>query len=127
MGSAIFRTAVLNLPPSSSHSLAGEAQHQKRRKRKVQEAEASRKEKTQWGFLTSLGLISSSSFPHFVLHGGVLNVFLLFFVSFFQKLFYVGRLLPFQAVLGTAGRNARRHRDTESVGCATGLQISSAE
>lgn len=37
-----------------------------------------------------------------------------FFVSFFQKLFDVGRLLPFQDVLGTTGRNARRHRDAVS-------------
>lgn len=76
--------------------------------------EQERKKNTRWGFLTSLGLISSSSSPHFVLHGGVLNVFLPFFVSFFQKLLYVGRFLPFQAVLGTAGRNAQRHRGTGS-------------
>lgn len=60
-------------------------------KEKEEESAGGRSEQerknTQWGFLTSLGLISSSSFPHFVLHGGVLNVFLPFFVSFFSKTF----------------------------------------
>lgn len=90
---------------------------QKEKEEESAGGEQERKKNTQWGFLTSLGLISSSSSPHFVLHGGVLDVFLPFFVSFFPKLFYAGRLLPFQAVLGAAGRNARRHRDTVSGLC----------
>lgn len=38
-------SAVLNLPPSSSHSLAGEAQLQNRRKKKVKKAEPSKEGK----------------------------------------------------------------------------------
>lgn len=73
-------SAVLNLPPSSSHSLAGEAPDKKRRKRKSAKGRQRHREEqmknTSQGFLTSLGLIPSSPSPHFVLHGCVLKFFL---------------------------------------------------
>lgn len=65
---------------------------------------------TQYRFLTSLGLISSPSSPHFVLHGGVFKAVLPFWCEFLKtSLFW--KLLPFWVVLGTAGGNVQqRHR-----------------
>lgn len=113
-------SAVLNLPPSSSHSLAGEAPDKKRRKRKSAKGRQRHREEqmknTSQGFLTSLGLIPSSPSPHFVLHGCVLKFFLscfFFYVVLLTSLCW--RLLPLQVSLQTAGRNAHR-RGTEWVG-----------
>lgn len=81
-------SAVLNLPPST-HSPAREAPEEKRRKRKVQRGEQSTKTYRRDFVFTSFVLISSSSSPHFVLHGCKLSFLLFFFFFFlnFWKLF----------------------------------------
>lgn len=78
-----------------------------------QEREGAEKKNTSQGFLTSLGLISSSSFPHFVLHGCVLN----FFSS--CRLVCVFSVLevasPSQVSLETAGRVHTRGTEWEGM------------
>lgn len=105
-------SAVLNLPPSSSHSLAGEAQLQNRRKKKVQKAEPSEEG----------GKTHSTDFSPVLAWFLPPPLLTLSFMAACSRLLWVlktslcWKLLPFWVVLGPAGGNPqRRHRDRHRV------------